>query len=536
MTRSVQWSGPAALAVLFLFVFLFSLTPIRSYDYYWHLATGRWIVENQRLPESDPFSLASHDEDWINGEWLFQIVLYGTNRVVGDDGVTVVKALVSAGLFVLLALYVGRSSSILVACVVAIAAWQGAAHRIDVRPESAALLLLPLAISIALERPTPRRTTLLALLTLLWINLHPSALLIGPILVLTIAGDAMGSGSDLRKFPWRARLTQVVACGLALLLNPYGAQGIAAPVDLARFLNQSGLTNLEWLPSSPLLFPLVFVATVATPMLWWFSGDRRGTAARLLVFFLFAFLAIRFVRNHAFFFVALPVILAPWLPRVAGIRARSALAAMGGIAVILVWIGHRPAGLGPDTNTFPVSAVDLLNKSGLRGNIYNPDQFGGYLIWNAYPERRTLTDGRNELYREFFDEYETARGDSRAWRALIEKYDLTLAVDEYRTEAIKVVDGVTGEISHMPASLAYFPRDQWALIGWDDVAMVFARRDRHPPETIARIEWRLVPDAESAEWATVGGSGPIAWEIDRAIDEIGQSRRLARLIQLIDSR
>ena len=49
--------------------------------------------------------------------------------------------------------------------------------------------------------------------------------------------------------------------------------------------------------------------------------------------------------------------------------------------------------------TLTPAAIDQLLASGLRGNIYNPDQFGGYLIWRAYPERRVLTDERGRIQR-----------------------------------------------------------------------------------------------------------------------------------------
>jgi len=132
----------------------------------------------------------------------------------------------------------------------------------------------------------------------------------------------------------------------------------------------------------------------------------------------------------------------------------------------------------------------------LRGNVYNPDQFGGFLIWSFYPERRALTDGRNELYRTYDAEYAKARVDSRAWHALLHKYAIDLAVDEYRHERMTVIDAVTKQRKEMPASLVYWPRSQWALIGYDDAGMVFARRAAFPVEVLQRWELRgVVPDA-----------------------------------------
>ena len=34
-----------------------------DYDFWWHISTGRYIVENHHLPESDPFSYATELEE-----------------------------------------------------------------------------------------------------------------------------------------------------------------------------------------------------------------------------------------------------------------------------------------------------------------------------------------------------------------------------------------------------------------------------------------------------------------------------------------
>jgi hypothetical protein len=105
-----------------------------------------------------------------------------------------------------------------------------------------------------------------------------------------------------------------------------------------------------------------------------------------------------------------------------------------------------------------------------------------------------LTDGRNELYRTFIPEYSRARADQRQWSALLAKYRIDLAVDEYRTP-LSVVDASTQRESKLPASLAYWPRREWALIAFDEAGMVFARRSAFDAGTIAKWEIRgVVPD------------------------------------------
>jgi hypothetical protein len=197
------------------------------------------------------------------------------------------------------------------------------------------------------------------------------------------------------------------------------------------------------------------------------------------------------VRNQGLFFVAFPLL----MPRFEMRRVIAITGAAAAIALIAFTADHR---LGVAPERFPVQAVARLRETGLPGNIYNPDQFGGYLIWSFYPERRTLTDGRNELHRTFIPEYARARRDQRAWTALLAKYRIDLAVEEYRAP-LEVREHGTGKITMMAASLAYWPRDDWALLAFDDAGMVFARRKAFAADVIGKWEIRgVVPDARAA--------------------------------------
>src|SRR5262249_37242443 len=145
-----------------------------------------------------------------------------------------------------------------------------------------------------------------------------------------------------------------------------------------------------------------------------------------------AALAIEHVRNQSLYFAALPLLLPPVkIPRWIAVIA---------IAPIAWVFMHANRSTGVDTERFPVRAVAQLQRSGLQGNIYNVDQFGGYLEWTLYPQRRVLTDGRNELFRDFIAEDARARRDSRVWHAIVERYRIALAVEEYQRERIEVVD------------------------------------------------------------------------------------------------
>ena len=458
-------------AALFAAIALASLGPIHNYDLFWHLATGRWIAEHRALPAADPFAVASDRTPWINGEWLFEVVLHGLEQWTKLAGLSWIRALFIGALFTIVYWLARRDGDADNALLTTGLAFAGAAATVDLRPASVAGLFVALAIAIA------RRGNifLYALVTVLWVNVHPSALL-APLIALC-----------LRPRSW----LPVIGAG-ALLVNPYGYHAIVAPIRLTLFARSGAFVNAEWLPSDPRFFPLLYVSLAVAAIVCITAHDRREHLGRVALALLFGYLAVRHVRNQPLWFAAFPLLVTPAMRTLRYTRALAYATAVAFIAWVAIRKDHR---LGVSPSQFPLMAVHRIQSAGLRGNIYNPDQFGGFLIWMFYPERRVLTDGRNELYHAFIPEYAKARGDQRAWRALLAKYKIDLAVDEYRAP-LDVIDGVTGAKSKMPASLAYWPRKDWALIGFDLAGMAFARRAAYPREVIEKWEIRgEAPDA-----------------------------------------
>ncbi|MGH9459150.1 MAG: hypothetical protein ACRD2J_16060 [Thermoanaerobaculia bacterium] len=506
--RIVPLILPALLAIA-------SVAPVRSYDTFWHLATGRWIAENGALPGRDPFGLASDSVAWHNGEWLFQLALHAVHALGGTSGLSIARGLFVALLFTAVYLWTRRETTPAIALTLCAVAWAGADWRFDVRPETAGVAFAAFTTALLLGGTTPRRLALLAATTVLWMNVHPSALL-APAIAGAIAVGRLAAGRrDARTAGMDFAAAGVAA--LALLANPYGLEGILAPIRLARIVSSGAFTNAEWLPSAPATFPLLYLTIVAGIALFAWRRDR-SLAPHVLLFVLFAALAVRYVRNHAFFFVILPLVLAPAVPRSPRMRIVAVAAALLAFATVPL---ARGIGLGADRDRFPAAAVDQLEASGLRGNVYNPDQFGGYLIWRLWPERRVLVDGRNELYLSFLASFPRALRDSRAWNDLFETYDLTLAVEEYRPGTIPVTNAITGDVEQLRPSRVYFPRATWALVGFDDVAMVFARRDAYEPEVLAKLEYRALD--------------PEALAIDPAADAVRVARELARARSVLRS-
>jgi hypothetical protein len=508
-------------AILLATLVIAGVAPIRSYDTYWHLATGRWIIEHAALPLTDPFSVASDRAPWINGEWLFQIIAYPLESAVSDQGMSIARGAAVGLFFFAVFLQVRKRCGDAAALLLTALAVAGGAGRLDMRPSTAAAMLLGGGVVLLGRDPTLRRDMGYALLTVVWINTHPSALLA------PVAAGIASLRPSPNQPPWlRFRATMLSA--VALLVNPYGIDAVTAPLRLARFVGGGEFVNAEWLPSSPAAFPLLY-ATIALVVAWAIaSGLPREESWRALLIALLGVLSVRFVRNQGLFFAAYPL-LAGGLVAPLGRTWMRAAAYVASVALLLAAIAGNDHSPGIDSSRFPVVAMDAFQRHDRGGHVYNPDQFGGYLIWRLYPERRVITDGRNELYHGFIREYGAARLDQRRWNALLAKYAITAAVDEYHREKIDIVDVRTGIHRASPVSLIYFPRRDWALIAFDDVAMVFVRRSIWPAPLLKRIEYRvLVPD-DPSPFADPGAGAAAAVELRRARRELGDLRVIRRM-------
>ena len=70
-----------------------------DYDFWWHLATGKYIVENRSLPERDTFSYTANENPSdretlvLRGYWLAQVIFYELFDTWGAKGIILLRSL-----------------------------------------------------------------------------------------------------------------------------------------------------------------------------------------------------------------------------------------------------------------------------------------------------------------------------------------------------------------------------------------------------------------------------------------------------------
>ncbi|MDH2444381.1 hypothetical protein QDR37_10545 [Amnibacterium sp. CER49] len=362
-------------------------------DTFWQIRTGGWILAHGVVPAVDPFPGAAAGRPWRENSWGFNVLLAMAHGLGGLPAVAVLGALlvlVIAALVLELARRLGASpfpaGLVLVAGVPLLIQW------LTVRPQLADYLAVLGLVLVAREAPGRRpllRLVAVAVIAVVWANLHPGTLLGAAVLALA----APASLRTPRRAAWL--LAAAVVVPVASLLNPYGAAVLVQAADVRAAAG--GL--VEWQPLN--LFDLVHVVPFLVGVAGLVLAVRRREpvlVAALAVADVASVAAIRFLPLAVL--LALPVLatldrvppVADYLRSRRRLLRRAAAVAVGAFAVVafpnLLHIGQ------PDPARFSPAVVAAI-PPGCR--ILNGYDLGGEVLLER-PDVPVSIDSRAELY------------------------------------------------------------------------------------------------------------------------------------------
>ncbi len=445
-----RWLDLAPVAVALATISAIAVREPRDPDLWWHLATGRYIVAERRVPAFDVFSHTAVGHRWVTHEWLSDLLLYGGYRLLGMSGLVLLFAALIVATYVLVyrrcqARGIAASASVMLAAAASAMTW-------GVRPQMFSLFFASLYLYI-LEDGGGRklaRLWALPLLSLLWANLH-SSFVVGLVLVAAFALAEewnwlwawKGSG------PWlsaRARRLMLVWVGcLALsLVTPNGISAALFPFGtLSNGFIQSHIE--EWFSPdfhAPWAWPL---AAFWLALLGACALSPRRASARDVLLLLGAGAAGLYSARHVPFLglVGAPLLAqqltGPELGAGPGVHTRRPVKPVLGVAVglaalaLAVTIGIRVfrvmrASATVDTTRYPVTAVAFIEREQLDRPLYNTYHWGGYLIWRGH---KVFVDGRAELYGdEVLGEYLKAYRVAPDWEKPLLDHDVGVVLIE----------------------------------------------------------------------------------------------------------
>jgi len=366
-------------------------------DYYFHVASGRYIVENG-LSHKYPFTF-TYEKNWQDHEWLAQVAIYGFEHFLGTR----------AGPFFFTFLFLSLSMVLIL-----MAGWEadpihGKGPRAG--PLLMVLLLLPsrgfisprpymIAFALAagmlymLERVKNHKKVhvfFFLIASALWANVHGSF----PVAFGFVFAFLFVRDRSVRK----AVLWAMPAVAIGFLLNPYHFHIFAVPFQHFVSAMVTTFPGAEWEawtfginPWMDALFLGIFVAT----FLPFLQPGFKQFIPELFIAVFYALMSIkaqRFAFNMAVLSVPLSMSL---MPPNRIIKYLAPAGAVLGLVLSIIMVPVEKRWIGLDTRDFPVKAVKICENLPKKGviRVFNPLSSGGYIEYTAYPHLKCVIDGQ----------------------------------------------------------------------------------------------------------------------------------------------
>lgn len=478
----------------------FGHTCMRGSDLYWHLASGRHIVETGTVFLTDPWSFTHFGEPWLHHEWLSDVVYHAWTALWGLESLAIWKWGVIVATYGLLQQKLWRVTGDAVAGFgAAILAVALAAPFLDVRPHLYSLLGTTVLVALCWRRRPP---LWLPAVFLVWANLHGGfffgLLALG---VLLAPAAWRGGTGELRRAAglW-------LACAAAALANPHHVGAFLYPLKYA-FEASSPFRELqEW--RSPLegggirspLYPYA-IALCALTALHALGPLRHGGWKRvpweaLGLALLTLAMSLTSRRFIPLFGIALSLLVAPLLADLWGrVRHRVPSAAPAAAAVVLgvVWLAPYP--LRPEAafhylvleDTFPVETVNFIERNRLSGKVFAEYSWGGYLHYRTDGAMKVFIDGRADTLfaAETYERYQRVATGQPAWAEVVESSGAEFFLWPTRG----------GNFQYL---LALVETDRWRVLYIDAVSGLLVRRDVAVPDPLRPTRptaWRDLAEA-----------------------------------------
>ncbi|MBN1304434.1 MAG: hypothetical protein JXA13_08360 [Anaerolineales bacterium] len=465
-----------------------NISPIRSNDFWFHLAYGRLIVQSGRVPIIDTFSFTMAGQPFYGAYnyWLGQIFMYWLFAVGGPEWTIFIFSLsITAGYSVLYFYGIRTAQNwrqaafvVLFAALLGVTNW-------SIRPQS--LILLPAALTLAgiefyrAGYGSWRWGVVMMSMMTIWTNCHGTFFI--PFL---ISGFWFGEVflAVLKNRQYKTLMPPLKVLGMlivAVLLNPRGYKIFFYIFTLSSDAAINYVT--EWQP--PLISEfegMVFYGLLTAMIILWVVSRRKASLSQVLTFLFFAVLAIRYKRAILWFgFTQAPLLLS--LLQAVYRRYKVKILALGSEyyrlnitlfclflifgLISLPWFDrYLPTSvnkLGYFVNT-PEAAVEYLLENEQPRRIYAEIGFSSYIDWIGNTQYKVFTDTRINFYPvQVWDDYLSIQQAAVNWNDILSAYDIDTLILSHENQ---------GNIIAAAQDL-----QAWQEVYSDEIAVVFTRSE-----------------------------------------------------------
>lgn len=519
-----------AVAALLIMVFLAASYKISGDDdFFWHLATGRFVVENHYVPDKDVFGFTSSNDEWIPFEWGWDVLTYGLYNIGGYNTILAFRSLSFSFIFLLLYLLLRKLKvnwfiSVLLLFMLSV----GIMDRYSPRPHIISYIFfvtisyLLLSFRYVDREKYFKRLYYLPLIFLIWGNSHMGVLAGGLFLFIFTASETIiflkpktfstGDVKPLEKDKVIRLFIISLVCAIVLLINPHGLSTYIYAYSHTKMKMLE--TVNEWRNPFTGTMDFGFVVTVYkmflfagfVVLLYSFAKKDLFFGLAILGFAIYSVRAIRFTVDYEILMLPLlGVSLNHYLSKVTSDNSKSftyrVLASPVPKVVFFVFFlyvsslipsnkiydtlkYYRVSGWGINDEFIPVQLFDFIKATNIAGTPFNQFGTGGYMVWN-FPGQKNFIDSRN-LNDRLFYEYDNIMSMRPGFEKKLEQYgiDFVIYLDPDLIRRPAELNGVV---------TAYLNKSSdWKLVFWDDKSLLYLKNIPKFSDVINKYEYKVL--------------------------------------------
>lgn len=436
------------LIACFLFSLFIATDPVWDNDAWWHIETGKYIVENKIVPKTDIFSFYGIENNfkWIAHEWLSDVVLYGFYHIGGFQGLVLYPIVLL--FFTMFVLYLTIKEKINDNFIIGFICFYFTGLILAVfsatRPHMFSFLLFALTIYILQQFQEDKNTKLvwfLPLLSMLWVNFHGgSSALLFVMIVFTIIFNLISlkiGRLETIRFPFSKikTLFYVFLASIgAALINPYGYEMLIYPFhNMADSLMLSSI--IEWqspdfhTPEGIIVFVILSIPVVISLI-----SNKKLSVYELVIMGAFAFLTLKSIRQVTYYAMAtLPISINHLLKSKFLEEGQFKVTKFNSIlnttfvifAICLFTFNLYSTFKEPvDLEDYPYNAIPVIEEYQPK-RLFNHYNWGGFLIFNLNEKGiHNFIDGRADIFSPtILKDYSKIHNMSTNWEDSFEKFD-----------------------------------------------------------------------------------------------------------------
>lgn len=449
-----------ALFIFFSYLILCASYNVTGGDHLFHIKSGEYIVKHKSVPGQDIFSFTMEGKQWVNHEWLYQILIYKLYENFGFNGIFYLRIIIFSLAFFLLAAMILKIDWMF-GIPLLFYGLEVSLRRFTVRPDTVSFLFLIIFL-IPFVFKKRKILYLLPFIQILWVNIHGFFFLGPSILALyLILGNIKNKEFD-RQF-YNTVKTVFILTILGCFLTPQPIATILYPFKVLSQIfsgNQKLFYKYIQELESPLrdfsknylFFSYLLVALIALVFF------KNLSLFYLGLYVAFALFSLNSTRN-IYFFVPIgiaicvnryPYIKDFFLKWVFKEKGFFLLRIIFAVAVFIACINFpekiknsleqrevyityndnkaniKSVFFSRDNSMYPQELINFIQKVELPSRMYNSFNIGPMLIFNFFPGRKVFIDGLAEFYgQDFFAKYRNiGEGKEDALDKAIEEYKL----------------------------------------------------------------------------------------------------------------